>query len=71
MDSDFRKARAFLMRAHRYLGGEDSRSRETAEALDLLIINLAAAECSSLGNLRPFRGSNGQTPDSARKKLTA
>jgi hypothetical protein len=70
MDSDFAKARSLLMRAHKCLGGNDDTSRETAEALEFLVINLAAAECSSLVNLRPLRQRD-DTRHSMRKKITA
>jgi hypothetical protein len=57
MDSDFARARAHLKRAHKFLQGNDEASRKAAEAIDLLVINLAAAECASFGSFLPFHRS--------------
>ncbi len=58
MATDFELAREYLKQARKCLEGEDGASHEMAGAIDLMIINLAAAECSSFYALSPFRRSN-------------
>lgn len=57
MGTDFELARKHLKQAREYLQGNDDACPEIARAIDLMIINLAAAECSSLGALLPFHRS--------------
>ncbi|MCV0396020.1 MAG: hypothetical protein K5872_18280 [Rhizobiaceae bacterium] len=45
MRSNYSAARAHLERAYDHLGGSDDTSRQSREALDLLIEALAVAEC--------------------------
>ncbi|MHA6687557.1 hypothetical protein [Mesorhizobium sp. A556] len=57
MDIDFEAARKHLKQARKFLQGNDGACHDMAGALDLMIINLAVAECSSFRALSPFRRS--------------
>ncbi len=46
MKSDFSAARLHLDRAYDYLRGDDPKSREICEALNMLIEAVAVAECT-------------------------
>lgn len=57
MGIDFEAARTHLKQARKCLQEDDGAYHEMTAALDLMIINLAAEECSSLRALSPFRTS--------------
>lgn len=57
MGIDFEAARKHLKQARTYLQENEGGYNEMTAALDLMIINLAAEECSSLGALLPSRRS--------------